>query len=148
MLKFKIVGSNVCLDLFLRDCKTFGIPVSGDNGFFRADYEHCLIPCCFYDEAQPTNSKLQLLHVDSFEFDVVFDVTYYDERIKAFAACLNLRSEVQKTYKFGSFEVKLQEEGVLKLTEIGARGNIFIVPVAYNSVQILPYVFDESKQTA
>lgn len=71
---FKIIGTNADLQRFAAECKALGLEVSEANSFFRDDYEHCLMPCYAYDEAQRTNLKLQTLSADVFECRTVYDL--------------------------------------------------------------------------
>lgn len=71
---FKIIGANADLQRFTAECKALGLEVSGANSYFRDDYEHCLMPCYAYDEAQRTNLKLQTLSADVYECRVVYDL--------------------------------------------------------------------------
>lgn len=61
MIKFRVLGSNQRLQMFLQLCDERNIPVSSENSFFREDYGHCVMPCYAYDPMQPNNIKLQTL---------------------------------------------------------------------------------------
>jgi hypothetical protein len=69
---FKIIGSNIHLQLFEALCKSMGLAVSKANSYFREDFEHCLMPCYAYDKHQPKNIKLQTLSSDVYNASITY----------------------------------------------------------------------------
>lgn len=71
---FRINGTNADLQRFEIDCLLRGLEVSKANGYFRGDYEHCLMPAYSYNPANANNIKLQLLSADVYYPELAYDL--------------------------------------------------------------------------